>query len=62
MSKTYSVGVHENRNYAVSKAFNADASGYLAEFNGKLDAQQLPYEVLDDANFVPNSKPVLFVL
>lgn len=56
MSKTYSVGVHENRNYAVSKAFNQDASGFLAEFNGKLDAQQLPYETLDDSNMVANSR------
>ena len=56
MSKTYSVGVHQNRDYATAKAFNQDASGFLAEFNGKLDAQQLPYETIDDSNMVANSR------
>lgn len=56
MSKTYSKRYFEARNYTNSEGYNDEASNVLAEFNGKLSAEQLPYETIEKENFVSNSR------
>ena len=56
MSKTYAKSTIEARDFTTSLAYNNEASGILAEFNGNLSQDQLPYEVLEKENFVANSR------
>ena len=56
MSKTYTKRTFEARNYTNNEAYNDEANNVLAEFNGKLSADQLPYQTVERENFVANSR------
>jgi hypothetical protein len=56
MSKTYSERYFKQKDYTDNEAYNDEASNILAEFNGKLAADQLPYESFTSANMVPNTR------
>lgn len=42
MAKTYTQQLPVSRDFVIAEDYNAEARGVLAEFNGQLDAQQLP--------------------
>ena len=56
MAKTYTKRSFEARNYTNNEAYNDEANNALAEFNGALAADQLPYETLERENFVDNDR------
>ena len=56
MSKTYAKSTIQERDFTDALIYNKEASGVLAEFNGNLSQDQLPYEVLEKENFVANSR------
>tara|TARA_R110000787_G_scaffold284982_2_gene399451 strand:- start:9930 stop:10715 length:786 start_codon:yes stop_codon:yes gene_type:complete len=51
MSKTYTEHHFEPRDHAISEQFNKEIRNVQSEFNGELDAQQLPYEATTEAKF-----------
>ena len=51
MSKTYQRDIVKPRDFAHSDKWNDEVRGWLQEFNGKLDAQQLPYEAFGEGVF-----------
>lgn len=56
MSKVYSKEYFKSRDYSTADAYNNEASSVLAELNGKLGADQLPYETVEKGNMVSNTR------
>lgn len=55
MAKRYTIKEKEDKNTALNDGFNREASGVLAEFNGQLSQEMLPYETLTSAYFTTPS-------
>lgn len=56
MPKTYTTKTFDPKDFTDSETFNNESSNILSNFNGVLDASQLPYETMERENFVANSR------
>ena len=61
MPKTYTTKTFDPKDFTDSETFNNESSNILSNFNGVLDAAQLPYETMERENFVAIAESLLIL-